>query len=160
MYESVIAAPGRLARIIALLTTAFLAASVALSSPAEAQLTSKEKKLVTRINAARGNHGENKLKVNHKLSQLARKHSRHMHEANNPVMHSSTGQLYSYMNQGNCAAMIGENVGRAGSVPQIHEAFMDSPPHRQNVLEGAWTKVGVGIRTFDGSLWVTELFCV
>jgi uncharacterized protein YkwD len=160
MYQMVSAAPGRRARIISLLTAALLAAAVFLASPAEAQLTPKEHKLAGKVNAARDNHGENRLKINQTLSKLARRHSREMYEANNPLMHSTTNQLLNYMDRANCSAMIGENVGRASTVNEMHQAFMDSPGHRENILKDNWAKLGVGIRRFDGSLWVTELFCV
>jgi uncharacterized protein YkwD len=160
MYQTVIAAPGWRARVIALLTTALVAVAMIQGSPAQAQLTTKEHRLANKIQIARENHGENRLNINQRLSQLARKHSRDMHDAGNPTMHSTTSQLLNYMDEANCVAMIGENVGRATSVVEMHQAFMDSPGHRENILEDNWTKLGVGIRTFNGSLWVTELFCV
>jgi uncharacterized protein YkwD len=160
MYGMVIAAPGRRARVIGLLTAALFVAAPFLASPAEAQLSTGERRLTHKVNLARASHNENRLSVNHRLSELARRHSRAMHNANNPLMHSTTNQLYNYMDEANCVAMIGENVGRASTVAGMHQAFMDSPGHRRNILEDNWTKVGVGIRRFDGNLWVTELFCV
>jgi uncharacterized protein YkwD len=160
MHQMVIAAPRRRTRVIGLLTAALLAAATFLASPAEAQLTPKEHKLAVKVNGARENHGEDRLQVNRRLSKLARRHSRDMHEANNPLMHSTTNQMLNYMDEANCVAMIGENVGRASTVIQMHQAFMDSPGHRENILKENWTKLGIGIRRFDGSLWVTELFCV
>ena len=62
---------------------------------------------------------------------------------------------------------LGENVGRAGHTPgaptdgtvdRLHQAFMDSPPHRANVL-GDFNQVGVGVRVAEeGTLWVTFNF--
>jgi uncharacterized protein YkwD len=130
------------------------------AQPASAELTDKEKKLVSLINKARTNRGHSKLKVSSRLSELARKHSNAMVSQNNPVKHSTNKQLLSYMDKANCAARIGENVGAASTVLQMHQAFMDSPGHRENVLESYWKKVGVGIKKSKGRLWTTELFCV
>jgi uncharacterized protein YkwD len=128
--------------------------------PASAELSDSEKKLVGLINKARANRDVGKLKTSAMLSKLARKHSTAMMNQGNPVMHSSTSQLYHYMDEANCAARIGENVGRASDVNEMHQAFMGSAGHRENVLASYWKKVGVGIRKSGGNVWTTELFCV
>jgi putative cell wall-binding protein len=51
----------------------------------------------------------------------------------------------------------GENVGVGGSVTQLHQAFMNSPGHRDNIL-GSFQWAGVGVRWSDGRLWVTVNF--
>lgn len=147
-------------RLVAILTLVLVTLAFAQAPPAQAQLNPKEKKLVMLIQKARGNHGLPKLALNQKLSNLARKHSAQMVNHGNPVMHSSTGQLYNYMNQANCHASIGENVGMDYSIPQMHQAFMQSSGHRANILRSSWRKVGVGVRVHNNRVWVTELFCV
>lgn len=53
---------------------------------------------------------------------------------------------------------IGENVGRGGSADSLHQAFMNSPGHRDNVL-GDYTHVGIGPQRSDsGTLFVTFVF--
>jgi len=37
---------------------------------------------------------------------------------------------------------LGENVGKGGTIPQIHEAYLRSPSHRANILDGSFTQVG------------------
>jgi uncharacterized protein YkwD len=39
---------------------------------------------------------------------------------------------------------LGENVGRGGSIGQVHVAYMNSPGHRRNILDGAFNQVGTG----------------
>ncbi|MBM3661774.1 MAG: CAP domain-containing protein [Actinobacteria bacterium] len=39
---------------------------------------------------------------------------------------------------------LGENVGRGGTIPQIHEAYLNSPSHRKNILDPVFTQVGTG----------------
>lgn len=127
---------------------------------ASAALKDSEKKMVSLVNKARANHDKDTLKVSVTLSELARKHSNAMASDNNALKHSSTSQLLSYMKKANCAARIGENVGAAPNVLQMHQAFMDSKGHRENILAAYWRKVGVGIKKSGGRVWTTELFCV
>ncbi len=54
---------------------------------------------------------------------------------------------------------VGENVAHAGSLREAHDALLESPSHRANVLSGRFTHVGIGVaRDADGSFWVTQLF--
>ncbi len=39
---------------------------------------------------------------------------------------------------------LGENVGKGGTIPQIHEAYLRSPSHRANILDPAFTQIGTG----------------
>jgi Cysteine-rich secretory protein family/S-layer homology domain len=52
---------------------------------------------------------------------------------------------------------LGENVGFGASVSVVHDAFMASSDHRENLL-GEWDSIGVGV-VVDGSLvWVSVIF--
>lgn len=44
---------------------------------------------------------------------------------------------------------LGENVGRGPNLTDIETAFMNSPSHRENILDPDFTQLGVGV-TFDG----------
>ena len=55
-------------------------------------------------------------------------------------------------------AIAGENVGVGGSVESLHDAFMNSAPHRKNIMRKRFRKVGVGVVTADGRIWVTVVF--
>jgi uncharacterized protein YkwD len=39
---------------------------------------------------------------------------------------------------------LGENVGRGGSIEQVHTAYLNSPGHRANILDGSFTEMGAG----------------
>jgi len=53
---------------------------------------------------------------------------------------------------------IGENVGFGPSVASLENAFMNSPPHRSNIL-GQYNRVGIGAtRDTNGTLWVVVDF--
>jgi uncharacterized protein YkwD len=94
------------------------------------------------------------LRMYGKLIKIARRHSARM---------ASSGGIYHNPNLAQNAnrlrwSILGENVGVGNSVESLHEAFMDSPPHRENVMRSRFRRVGVGILERDGRLWVTVVF--
>lgn len=52
---------------------------------------------------------------------------------------------------------IAENVSYAGSTWAAHQSFMNSPPHRVNVL-GNYDRVGTGVVRVGNTVWLTELY--
>jgi len=68
----------------------------------------------------------------------------------------------SFVSQGNLkglnASSLGENVGMGGDVPSLHDAFMNSPHHRENILDAAFNQVGIGVIVSGGTVYVTEDF--
>jgi hypothetical protein len=55
--------------------------------------------------------------------------------------------------------MVGENVGVGGTVDSLHDAFMNSPAHRANILSDQFTEIGVGsVVGDDGRMYVAEVF--
>ncbi len=54
-------------------------------------------------------------------------------------------------------ASLGENVGFGSSVGVVHEAFMASTGHRDNVL-GGWDSIGVGVVADGGLVWISVVF--
>ena len=54
---------------------------------------------------------------------------------------------------------LGENVGTGSSLAAVNQAFLDSAPHRANILEPSDTHLGVGV-TVDGNgrYWIVEEF--
>ncbi|HYH49389.1 MAG TPA: CAP domain-containing protein, partial [Acidimicrobiia bacterium] len=54
---------------------------------------------------------------------------------------------------------LGENVGRGPDLRDIQTAFMNSPSHRQNIVDAGFSQLGVGA-TFDGKeyLYVAVIF--
>jgi uncharacterized protein YkwD len=55
-------------------------------------------------------------------------------------------------------SIAGENVGSGGDVDTLFKAFMDSAPHRKNILRKSFRHVGIGFVQRHGSLWVTMVF--
>src|SRR5205085_7816616 len=56
------------------------------------------------------------------------------------------------------ASLLGENVGMGGDVPSLHDAFMNSEHHRENILDGGFNQVGIGVIVSGGVVYVTEDF--
>jgi hypothetical protein len=72
------------------------------------------------------------------------------------IYHSSSAELQAAAGSG--WDKLGENVGRGGSVSSLHQAFLDSPGHKANIL-GDYNYVGIGTDTSDnGVLYVTVVF--
>ena len=109
---------------------------------------------VAQINTSRAAAGLNPLLEHWDLVDDARRHTTEMMTAGS-LFHSSTDQLTAVTVGW---SLIGENVGRGSDVDGLHQAFMDSPTHRDNVL-GDYSFVGVASdRTPEGALYVTVLF--
>ena len=55
-------------------------------------------------------------------------------------------------------AWAGENVGYGPDLVTLHQAFMNSPEHRANILSTRFTEIGIAVVAKDGVLWVAEVF--
>ena len=53
---------------------------------------------------------------------------------------------------------IGENVGYGATVRNIEVAYMNSPHHRDNILNTKWNGVGVGVATNHGITYTVQVF--
>ena len=119
-----------------------------------AELSRDERRARRLVNVARDNHDLGSLKANTHLSSLARKHSRKM---------AGQGELFHRADLTDGLAslnwsLVGETVGYGQSVRQVHGAFMNSAPHRENILGSGFDEVGVGVVERDGQAWVTLIF--
>jgi uncharacterized protein YkwD len=124
------------------------------AGPASAA-NSGEKELRTYINDARDKRGAPELGMRSFLVQAARQHSRWMADTGQ-LAHST--DLASYVGNRDWN-LLGENIGYGPSMEVLHDAFMDSPPHRKNELNRRYKHVGVGMALGDdGRIWVTVLF--
>lgn len=121
---------------------------------AEASVSSAEKQMVTLINKARASAGRAPLKLSNVLSDLAAKHSAKMASKNKLYHNPYLGQWlapYSWK-------IAGENVGVGPSISTLHSAFMASPGHKANNLSKSYKKIGVGVITKNGRIWITVVF--
>jgi uncharacterized protein YkwD len=121
------------------------------AAPAAEAGTSLEARLIEKINNTRARHGLAGLRHKPALSDYARGHSASMSRQRS-LFHTSDFTVIC------CWSAIAENVGMADTVRGVHRAFMRSPAHRANVLDGGKKAVGVGIVRSGGKIWVTEIF--
>ena len=124
------------------------------AGPAAAANTD-ERQLQVMVNETRDQHDVGSLQMRRFLVRAARRHSREM--ASTGVL-EHTDNLAS-VGKGRQWKIIGENVGYGPSVDILHDAFLNSPPHRENELNAQYRWVGVGFaQDSDGKYWVTVLF--
>jgi uncharacterized protein YkwD len=124
-----------------------------------------EKALVKLVNGARNQAGRSQLVPTVALARVARAHSDEMCRRGD-VRHYSptTGTAVDRTRRARIrATWVGENVGRAATVAELHREFMRSPAHRAALLRRSLTHLGIGVcinRSTAGgrSLYVTELF--
>lgn len=56
---------------------------------------------------------------------------------------------------------VGENLARGQATPEeVVQAWIDSPPHRENILYPGWTRVGIAVHSGPaaGPWWAAEYF--
>lgn len=121
---------------------------------------SSESGFLAKLNAERTAQGLGEVTMNSGLRSYARTHSQFMADGNCAdganICHSTADNLKAAAGTG--WSKVGENVGRGGSVDSLHQAFMDSPGHRANILDPAWTQVGIGTLYANDRLYVTVVF--
>ncbi len=107
-------------------------------------------------NEARESNDEADVKLNWLLSRYARHHSLEM-ASKGCLYHSDSDTLVKLLSRYHFS-IGGENVGVGSTVDGLQEAFMASPPHRENILRTAFDHVAIGMARVDGHLWVTVVF--
>ncbi|MGH2591757.1 MAG: CAP domain-containing protein [Actinomycetota bacterium] len=106
------------------------------------------------VNDVRDRNERRLLRLDGMLSRYATRHSRQMAEVGY-LFHTPdlAGKL-----EGRNWSIGGENVGFAASLRAVMGEFMESKPHRRNILRRGYDHAAVGVVKSDGSLWVTTIF--
>ncbi len=146
---------------LGLLTSTSDAQLAAPSSPGTAEALSTpasdpgiESQFVSRINSLRASKGLRQLQVSGELVGVARNWTDHMvgqgQISHNPNLGSQVGGDWT---------KLGENVGVGYDVDGLMRAFINSPAHYANLVDPAWTHVGVGVsHASDGRIYTTHNF--
>jgi uncharacterized protein YkwD len=113
-----------------------------------------ERRFVRKMNNARENVDKTRMRKDPELSKVARKHTWEMVNKEE-LYHTPSTTLAKRVTHW---SILGENVGVGGSVESLHEAFMNSPAHRSNILYTSFKFVGVGVVKRNGRMWVTVIF--
>src|SRR5580765_2068401 len=133
-----------------------LAAVVATGLPLLAATTAEASggagDFVSLTNSARSGHGVSRLAVSGDLASIAQRQAQRMADKgelfHNPKLAS---EVHNWQK-------IGENVGYGPDAASIHNAFMHSSGHRANILDSAYTQIGVGVVVKHGVVWASEVF--
>lgn len=108
---------------------------------------SSESTMLKLINEERERRGMRKLQADDKLTLLARQHSLEMFRENY-FSHNSpkNGSFENRLQKGGVEFFVaGENLALAPDVYISHEGLMESPSHRENILNPKFNKIGIGI---------------
>lgn len=138
--------------IAAIMITAIAAFVISTSQGAHAADPAAEGDFIGRINGLRASRGLGALQQHPVLTAKAQAWAAHM---------AATGCLcHSNLSDGVTVGWhkLGENVGHGPSVASLHDAFVNSPAHQANMLDGAFGYVGVGVAYGGGQMWVAEEF--
>ncbi|MEW6242897.1 MAG: CAP domain-containing protein [Bacillota bacterium] len=131
------------------------------SSPPSVGLAAEEQQMLNLVNAERQKQGLRPLIAHAGLTELARKKSRDMIQ-NNYFSHISPtyGSPFDMMRAAGISyRTAGENIAGASTVERAHLALMNSDGHRRNILNPAYTHVGIGIiRGGAYGLMITQMF--
>jgi hypothetical protein len=122
-------------------------------SSADASSAGDEARFVALLNETRAEAGLPPLEVHTELGDLARGWTEEMRAAGG-ISHAdpiSAGLDAPWLK-------LGENVGTGPSVDAVMDAFIDSPGHYANIVDPAFTHVGVAV-VWDGErLYTTHRF--
>lgn len=146
-------------RVVSVLTGFVLvAASMVAESPRFG--TVAEQYLFSAANAERAQRGLQPLRWDETLYQAAERHAGEM-AARESISHQYPGEA-DLAERGRIAGarftVIAENVAEAWSAPEIHEAWMESPGHRANLLDPRVDSVGISVLRRNGQLYAVEDF--
>jgi len=121
---------------------------------ASAQSAPDENAMFNATNQSRADAGLPPLQYDPALSQIANAWSNQM--ASSATLQHNPDLVNQVNNQVTTQwTRLGENVGYGPDVATLEQAFMNSAPHRANIL-GDYNRVGIGAtRDANGTLWVT-----
>src|SRR5208283_1190526 len=111
--------------------------------------------LVTLANQARAAAGIRPLQWDPALAQAARQHCLRM-AAEGPIGHRYGGEADVSERGGQAGAhfsLIEENVAFAPTPEEVHWGWMNSPHHRENILNPAVDHVGIALVASHGSFY-------
>src|SRR5947199_4903782 len=133
--------------------TAFGGLAVLGASAAHADTADEENQFLALTNQLRSSLGIQSLAPQSQLTAIARQWSAKM-AGDGTISHNPSlpNQVTANWSQ------LGENVGMGGAVGVIQTAFINSPHHYENLANGAYNFVGIGVVDSNGTIFVTVDF--
>lgn len=111
-------------------------------------MTDQEQEMLRLVNEARSQNGLQSLKADMELTNVARIKSQDMID-NNYFSHNSPtyGSPFDMMKDfGVSYVKAAENIAGNQNATSAHDALMNSPGHRKNILDPDMTHIGIGIQ--------------
>jgi len=149
-------------RSLLLLIGFFVTLSVSARPEPEVKLSPEEKRILELTNAEREKAKLPALKPNPLLMDAARAHTANM---------ATTGRLDHTLDnetpadrlkkRGYAYARYGENIasGEDSKPEDLFRVWMESPPHKANLLNGDYSEIGLGwVKPATGSSYATQVF--
>ena len=143
-----------------LVSIILITASLASAIPAQAggnragnSAGNSEGSVAWRVNHEHYSRRIHALDVSSSIAQKARQHSCDMARSQRLYHTADLRSQYSGWR------ILGENVAKGWDLYEIHRAWMESPAHRDNVLESRYKAIGAGVcQDGNGTYWVTTVF--
>ncbi|HET7092750.1 MAG TPA: CvpA family protein [Thermomicrobiales bacterium] len=120
-----------------------------------------EAQMLRLVNQARADVGLAPLRLDPALTAVARAHSEEMFRLGYFSHDSPTaGDPAARVTAADIPfVLMGENIAWAPTVATAHDGLMNSPGHRANILNAAYSRVGIGIiRSPDRGLMISQEF--
>lgn len=142
----------------AVVAAAAIAAPAATATHSHAKLAGRS--IVAEINAIRGDHGLQALRLVRPLTAAAGQHSTEMGSRGYFSHDSADGTSFwkrvegFYATHGYRYWTVGENLLWSSGTLSPAEAvtmWMKSPPHRKNLLAKNWRQIGLSVKTFSSA---------
>ncbi len=114
--------------------------------------SSEQARVADLVNQTRAQYGRSYLRDNLQLDQKAQAWAEHLARINT-LRHSNLPEGISYQWRS-----LAENVGYGGSIEQVHQAYMNSPGHRANILDPRWNYVGTGVAWRGNRVFTVQVF--
>jgi len=149
----------RFKRLISLRKT-FALLAIGLLAPHLRAQTVAEQYLYAAANQARASQGLPSLRLDPVLIEASRQHAREMaeHAAISHQFNDEADLAERGARAGAHFSLISENVAEAPSAVTIHDLWMNSPHHRDNLLDPKVDSVGIAIVRRDNQLYAVEDF--
>jgi hypothetical protein len=142
------------------LSAGLLLCWLAVGSAHSQQRTIAEQYLFQAINQERAAAGLPALTWNGPLTHAAQFHAAQMRSAGT-IAHQFRGEpdlVERASTTGTRFSRVAENVATSGSIIQMHIALMNSPHHRENILDPSVNSVGISVVQSGRQLWGVEDF--
>nr|WP_300005303.1 cell wall-binding repeat-containing protein [Tissierella sp.] len=127
----------------------------------ETGVSAIEKEVVRLVNIERAKNGLSPFVISKQLSQVARLKSEDM-QVNNYFEHISPkyGNPFDMMKSyGIKYRIAGENIAMGHPNPDaVVKGWMNSPGHRDNILNKSFNTIGIGAHNYKGTIYWTQMF--